>query len=357
MSLEGRQLQNALEVYRFPRMKDERDDPGSVGTGRSRLDQGRGYEQERTHPVPLYKSADIIRISRVPDAFFPTETVDVDVIQVTRTAMSPPVARAFIEALVDDPTHPFVLAHVNKDFDLNGSDSWLTVGGPALAIPLTWVEPRDARAARSKDYVQPKPDWTEVDLHVHVGNAEGVGSEDLIRAARRHESLGGSGITVGAVDLVSLEPVAHRVGEGGLTGNEVPMFKLVYDRQTIGLYGSAGEAQEALTAELSGGDRYFSRGTLYGGEPRTDFQGRYSVQGCLTLNGEEVEPDITTELVETKAVVRVGVATLDPGVRREHAGWMLVWQAFDWHRNPEYLTQYLDDNGDVLSQRRSGWHY
>jgi hypothetical protein len=359
-TIEGKQLQNALEVHRFPLMTDERDEPGTVESGRSRIDDNHRYStQAETHPVPLYGSNERIRISRGGDGhgFYETEQRNFDVIQVTRTPMSPAVAKAFKHALAEDPTHPFVLSHLMDGMDLNGSDSWLTVGGPALAIPLTRLEPRDARSRRSKVYIQPEPDGEDVEMQIHVNNPLGLSSEDFISAARHHESLGPHGIIIGAVELASLEPISHRMGDEALTGEEVAMFKLAYDNVTIGLYPTAEEAGAALKEELGIGSRYRNKGTLFTGSPRSEFHGRYSVEGCLVLDGEEVRRSVDTELLEARATVKARVAFVDPGARRAHAGWMLVWQAYDWHRNPEQLTQYLAKDGKVLSERRSRWGY
>ena len=358
VSVEGKHLQNALEARRFPNMRDERDEPGTVGAGVSRLDSRWGYgEPCEPHPVPRYWGSEVIRISRENHSgFYPQPPTNYDVIQVTKTPMSPPVAEAFIHALAEDPTHPFLRSHLLSGMDLNGSDSWLTVGGPALAIPLTRLNPADARSRRAKDYVQPEPDGEEMTLQVQVENVMGLAGEDFIAAARRHPSLGENGIVVGHVELASLDPISHRLGEGALAGDEEPMFKLAYDDETIGLYSTAQEAKAALEAALLDGTRYRSTGILHSG-PRSDFQGRYTVDGCLVREGREVRRSVSTELIEAVATVRVRLATVDPAMRRIHTGWMLVWQADDWHRNKQHVRQYLGDDGSVLAERRSHWDF
>lgn len=358
ITVEGKQLQNALEVNRFPSMKDDRDEPGTVESGRSKLDRTGYYadHEKEPHPTPLFNGVECIRISRGNDGygFFGPERKDMDVIQATKTAMSPEVAEAFIRSLADDPAHPFVLAHIAKGFNLNGSDSWLTVGGPAFAIPLTRLDPRDARARRAKDYVQPELDGKPLELEVHVNNMRGLRGEDLIAAARRHPDLGPHGISVGAVELLSLEPLAHRADGDVLTGREIPMFKLAHDDRPLGFYATAEEAQAALEEAVGKGDHYRDEGTLFTGNHYA-LRVRYSVEGCLVLDGKEVRPSFTSELVEAKATVRVRVARLKPGRPAPHVGWMLVWQARDWHRNPEILTQHFNSDGTLISQSRSGW--
>ncbi|HEX9229361.1 MAG TPA: hypothetical protein VF885_22410, partial [Arthrobacter sp.] len=197
-----------------------------------------------------------------------------------------------------------------------------------------------------------EPDGEEMLLEVQVENAMGLAGEDFMAAARRHRALGEHGIVVGHIELVTLDPISHRLDEESLTGAEVAMFKLSYDNRTIGLHATAEEAQAALKAALLDGSRYRSTGTLHTG-PYSGFQGQYSIEGCLVLDGQEVRRSDSTELIEAVATVRARVATVDPGMRRVHAGWMLVWQADDWHRNRQHVRQYLDDDGAVLSERRS----
>lgn len=358
VSIEGKQLKNALEVDRFPHMRDERDEPGTVESGRSRLDRRRHYlSDEENHPVPAYNGGARIRISRGGDGFFSPFPKDFDVIQATSTAMSPEVAKAFKYTMAEDPTHPFVLAHLNDQWDLNGSDSWLTIGGPALAIPLTGLDRPRGRSGRGQADTPPEPEGEIVELEVHVDNYRGVRSEDFIRAARRNESLDLNGITVGPVEMISMEPLRHRTGENELTGREVAMFKLAHDGATMGLFDSLDAVQAALTEELETGSSYPTKKTLMTGSSRSDFRIRYTVEGCLVLDGKEVSPSLSTELVEAKAVVKVRKVTLEPGRKAPHIGWMLVWQAHDWHRNPETLIQHLDLDGTVLSESRSRWGY
>lgn len=359
VSIEGKQLRNALEVDRFPHMRDERDEPGTIESGRSRLDRRRHYwSEEENHPVPGYNGGgQHIRIRRGGDALFDPTPKDFDVIQATGTAMSPEVAKAFKYTLAEDPTHPFVQAHIYEQWDLNGSDSWLTIGGPALAVPLTSLDRVRGRPVRGQTYVPPEPEGDIVELEVHVDNYLGVRAEDFITAARRHEALGPHGITVGPVEMISMEPLRHRTGDNELTGQEVAMFKLAHDGATMGLFDTLDAAQEALKEELETGSCYPTEKTLMTGGDRSDFRIRYTVEGCLVLDGKEVRPSLSTELVEAKAIVRVRKVTLEPGRKAPHVGWMLIWQAHDWHRNPEILIQHLDQDGTVLSASRSGWGY
>jgi hypothetical protein len=350
---EGKQLENALEARPFPNMRDERDEPGTVETGTSRLDTVRRYGQRtEPHPVPVYRGVPVIRISREDHGFYPQPPKNFDVIRATKTAMSPAVAEAFIQALAEDPTHPFVRSHILPGMDLNGSDSWLTIGGPALAVPLTRLPLEDARSRQAKDYVAPEPEGEEVLLRVQVENAMGLASEDFIAAARRHPSLGEHSILLGHVELESLDPISHRLDNDSLDGNEVPMFKLAYDDETVGFYWTADKAQEALEEALLDGSRYRSTGLLHTG-PYSNFRGRYTVEGCLVLDGKEVRRSVSTELIEATATIRATVATVDPAQRRLHAGWMLVWQTDDWHRNKQHVRQYLNDDGEVVAERRS----
>lgn len=243
VSAEGKNLQKALEARRFPNMRDERDEPGTVDDGVSRLDSRWRYgESGARHPVPVYGGAKVLRFSREDySGFYSQPPKHFDVIEITKTVMSPAVAEAFVQALAEDPTHPFVRSHLLPGMDLNGSDSWLTVGGPALAIPLTRLDPADARSRRAKEYVEPEPDGEETTLQVQVENSMGLAGEDFMAAARRHPSLGECGIVVGRMELVALDPISHRLGGDSLTGDEEPMFRLAYDDSTIGLYSTAEE--------------------------------------------------------------------------------------------------------------------
>lgn len=357
---QGKQLQNALEARPFPSMKDSRDEPGTVESGRSKLDRNRLYFDDRhqTHPVPVYNGVECIRMRRATDGhgFFTPEQKDIDVIQVTKSPLSPDLAEAFANALAEDPTHPFVLAHIAEGFELNGSDSWLTVGGPALAIPLTRIDPEDARTRRRKDYVHPDPEGELTELEVQVENLRGLRGDDFIAAARRHEVLAHDGITVGAVTMLSLKPLAYRAGEDELTGREIAMFKVACDGRTLGLYATAEEAREALLNAATAGEQYRSEGALFTGSDYA-FRASYAVEGCLVLDGREVRSSFSTELVKAKATVEVRVVRLQPGKPAPHVGWMIIWQAPDWHRNPEILTEHLDLDGSVISRSRSGWGY
>lgn len=348
---EGKTLGEALESRSFPNMRDDRDVPGTIDAGTSRLDANR-YDHAG-HPVPRFTDEYPEPVHTLHRSGYFGGSRTIEVVQVTGTPMSPPVAEAFVAALVDDPTHPFVQSHILPGIDLNGSDSYLSVKGPALAIPLTRSE-EDVNARRRKDYVAPGPDGEERSLEVHVRAWDGLVSEDFLSAVRRHKSLSPMEVVVGTPELESLTPLQHSVGRGSLSGDERPMFKLTQDGRTVGFFGTPEEAQGALDAALEGVS-YEGRTYLTDRNYRGEWTHDFAISGCIVKDGAEVHPKVSATLVEAEGVVRAEVAKVAPGRGGEVAGWLFVWQAPNWHRGGTMLRQELDGEGVVVRQYHEGY--
>lgn len=351
ITLHGSDLLEAVNARYRPWMKDPRDDPGIDAGGISRLDRRYDGRQVK-HPVPSYGPAPSgVQIRPARQSFVADEGMDI--IQATTTPMSPLVASAFVDALAEDPSHPFVTTHIAEGFDLNGSDSYLKVGGAALAVPLAWLHSRSGRP--SKDAVEHPPEGADRDLDVHVysDHKHGVAGADFLAAAQRHATLDPDEIVIGNNGTAGIEPISHGQRGTGLTGNEIPKFKLVQDGRTAAIFDTAEAASEALFEAMSKigcrDSMHLSRQTY-----RDEFLHKFTVQSCLVEDGAEVQRDVEMVLREAKAVVKATVATVPKGAGGPVEGWLLVWSAEDWHRNKSLLTQYLDGQGNVIG-RRYGW--
>lgn len=348
---EGRTLDDAFKSGTFPNMRDERDEPGTREDGVSRLDPGRYSDSGVEHPVPQLTSAYPQKIHLLHRSGMFRSDRTIEVIQVTETVMTPPVAEAFVQALAEDPTHPFVQTHLMPGIDLNGSDSYLSIGGPAFAIPLTYIT-AEPNARRRKDYQPQDRGTTPRQLEVRVKANDGLVSEDFFNAVRRHRGLVSTEIVVGHPEVEELLPLQHLVQsgrDGELTGRERPMFKLTKDGATVGFFESPEDAQAAVQAAVEG-VKYRSWGYVsdrsYSGEFAFDFK----VEGCLVEDGAEVRRAVSTVLVEAEATLSAEVADVAPGRGGDVAGWMFVWQAYNWHRHVSVLQQELDEAGAVVRQ-------
>lgn len=341
---------------------DDRDKPGNVHHARSALTNREAYRQPAA-PVPIY-DLETLHVVEVENLSRMSARDTHQIIAATHTPMSLPAAESFVDLMRWNPHHRILARHLASGIDLNGSDSYFAVNGPALAIPLTEPPKPPRRRGGGKAPRIPKG-WTDTvnfdgtrPLHLTVQNPYGVTITDFTRAADEHPDLAADDIVVDATALtdIAIDTAATetRTGRTGHAGDGLrTAYAVMVNDHPVGYYDTVEEAHAAAVTVVN---RPPEDLTYLHDRFHNPFHTAYEVQPVL-LDADGREARLTSSLRVTEATGTLHVRTetltpppTTPSLGMPVTGWLLAWQTPDWHRHRTLLAYLLDENGTVLYQ-------
>lgn len=344
-------LTDAVEDAFGSRPWQDRDWPGNIRRGISPVDK-RNYQDR--HPVPDYGKSAPRAVISYENALAGRD--DVEVLQITQTAMTPAAASAYLTALWADPLLPFVTAHTDPSIRLNGAVGYFTVGGPALAVPLHHppeppkMKSRGLGGGRRAAMPQPVDLTSLTPLPVEVTNPDGLEDADFAWAARHHHSLSQNQILTGNLRLRDIEPLeysaAGRVPEGG----ERLQVKLMGPSGVLGYFEDTAAAHAAL-GDVVDDRQYRDRDYLDDFSGLDHFADDYTIVPCLMKDGRETTGTLTTRLTAARATVYTEVTAVTPRQKLPVTGWMMSWHTADWHRSNTWVDPNKESAGPHLRLR------
>jgi hypothetical protein len=328
---------------------DPRDKPGNIDAARSVLADR--YDH-RSAPTPSYDIAAVEVVEIESGNYRRVHDVH-QLIAATRTTMSVAAAEAFINLMQFTPRHPLVGRHIAPGIDLNGSDSYIAVNGPALAIPVA-DPPKPPRRRGGGKAAMPPAGWRDEPdldgtrpLRTTVYNPYGVTISDFIHAAQTHADLATDELLVSATAITDITPAAASSKDRSEHGLRTA-YAVMVNEHPIGYYDTVEAAHEAAVATVRQPPADLTYLTDRFHNP---FDTAYEVKPVL-LDGDGREARLTSSLriIEATATVHVRTEVLEADTDRPVTGWVVAWQTPDWHRNRALQDYLLDADGTVLYQ-------